>query len=155
MTAILTSPRRALALLIAGSLALSGGALILAINSEDAVGSLFASVVTLPALAVLIGWALLAWLARRVAIGGVPEEPLGAFGLVWGGFRVSLLFAVVPVLCGWLVALALGHDLQFALLRASVLLVVFTALTGIMGGAIFNSSLAVGRWFGRTKAGAE
>ncbi|MEO8176313.1 MAG: hypothetical protein ABI626_06600 [Sphingomicrobium sp.] len=46
----------------------------------------------------------------------------------------------------WLIALALGLDIATPFIRAVVLLAVVTAFTGIIGGAFFNSVLAVQHW---------
>ena len=56
---------------------------------------------------------------------------------------MAFLLATITVIVGWLIALALGLEIETALIRAGVLLVVAMAFTGIIGGAFFNSMLAI------------
>ena len=67
---------------------------------------------------------------------------------VWGGSRVSLLIATIAEMVGCLIALALDLEIATAFVRAAVLLAVVMAFTGIIGGALLNSVLAVRHWRG-------
>ncbi|MES2904762.1 MAG: hypothetical protein V4696_11300 [Pseudomonadota bacterium] len=97
-------------------------------------------------LAILV-WAVLAWTARRFIVGRVGETPANSLPvLIWGAFRVCLLLATVILLVCWLVALALGHGMERPMLQAVVLIVVVTAVSGIIGGATLNSLLAIRHW---------
>jgi hypothetical protein len=136
--------RRALAFVIVGAILLAGGALSLAVTERDPAIFLFQHVLTIRVIAVILIWNLLAWSARRLIVGKLPELRLNSLtALVWGGSRVAFVIATVTVLVGWLIALALGLEIATAFIRAVVLLVVAMAFTGIIGGAFLNLRLAV------------
>ena len=114
---------------------------------------MFGYVANIQAILVLIVWAALSWAVRRLVVGIVEDEPTNSLALfMWGGFRVCLLIATVVLLLGWLIALAVGHALQPALLQAVVLIVVVTAVTGMIGTAAANSWLVVRHWRRRKSA---
>lgn len=140
------SPRSALALVIAAALLLAGGALYLATLVGDPVGPLFRHVLTLQVIAVLLIWFAAAWAARRFIVGKLPKLELNYAGLIWGASRVALLIATVLLLLGWLTVLALGLAVETAFVRAAILLLIVTAITGIAGGAFLNSLLAIQHW---------
>lgn len=138
------SPRLVLAALIAGALALSGGAVALTATGGDAA---FGYIANIQFIIIVLAWAMLALAARWLVVGKVGEIASDSSAmLIWGGFRVCLLLAVVALLLGWVIALALGHDVRRLLLQAVVLMVVVAAVTGIIGGAAINSWLAVRHW---------
>lgn len=140
------SARTGLALVIVGAILLSGGALVLTFTRSDPASSLFQHVLTIQVIGVLLLWSLLAWAARRLTVGKSPKISNSLATLLWGSSRVSLLVATLIVLSDWLIALALGLDIATPFIRAVVLLAVVTAFTGIIGGAFFNSVLAVQHW---------
>src|SRR5918994_2195906 len=109
------SLRHVLAFLIVGALLLSGAALGLTATVGNAA---FGYVANIQIIVVLLAWAALAWAARRIVVGKVEEIASNSrTTFIWGGFRVCLLFATVALLLGWLIALALGHDVQRPLLQ--------------------------------------
>ena len=144
------SPRLVLSVLVAGALLLAGSAFALTATTGNTV---FGYLANIKAILVLIVWAALSWAARRLIVGIVDDEPTNSLALyMWGGFRVCLLLATIVLLLSWPIALAIGHALQPALLQAVVLMVVVTAVTGIIGTATANSWLAVRHWRRRKSA---
>ena len=135
--------RKILALVCVGAFFLAGGALYLAITEANLVGPLFRKVLTLKVMAALFIWFTAAWAARRFAPRKAQTVKFGQTWLVWGGTRVALLIATFVLLMGWLATLALGLALQTAFIRAATLLCVVTAYTGIAGGALMNSMVAI------------
>lgn len=141
------SPRLVLAALVAGALLLAISALGLTASLGN---TAFSYVANIQAILVIVAWAALAWAARRLVVGKIEDKSPRSLALfMWGGFRVCLLLATLGLLVGWLIALAIGHALQPALLQAVVLMVVVTAVTGIIGTAIVNSWLAIRHWHRR------
>lgn len=138
------SPRFVLAVLVAGALLLAASTVGLTATGGNTV---FGYLANIQAILVIIAWAALAWAARRLAVGRIEDKPSNSMAVfMWGGFRVCLLLATVALLVGWLIALAIGHALQPALLQAVVLMVVVTAVTGIIGTAAVNSWLVISHW---------
>ena len=144
------SAKRALAVVIFGAILLACGALSLSVTERDPAASLFQHVLTIKVIAVILIWNLLAWSARRLIVGKLPELRMNSLmALIWGGSRVAFLIATVAALVGWLIALALGLEIATALIRAVVLLAVAMAFTGMIGGAFLNSMLAIRRLRGQ------
>ena len=148
--ASLPSPKPALALVLLAALLIASGALFLTIDRGDVLGPLFRYGPAIQVIAMLFVWSLLAWSARRLIVGKLPTLALNSWAaLIWAGSRVALLFAIISVMAGWLIALVLGLEVETAFARAIVLLVVVTALTGMISGAFLNSFLAVRHWRAR------
>ena len=138
------SARRASAIVIVEATLFAGGAVFLSVTERDPTISLFQHVLTIQVVAVILIWSLLAWSARWLIVGKLPELRLNSLSaLILGGSRVAILIATVTVMVGWLIALALGLEIAPALFRAGVLLAVAMAFIGIIGGAFLNSVLAV------------
>ena len=113
----------------------------------DPVSALLQNPSTLYLLAGLVVWRLLAGAARWIILKALPNVGSEASaGLVWGSFRLALLVATVTALVGWLAAMTMGLALQAVLIEAVLLLVLVTAFTGVLGGAVFDSMLAVRHW---------
>ena len=94
-----------------------------------------------------MAWSLLALGPRWVLVGKLPKRPVSFVPvLIWGGFRVALLVATVTVIVCWLAGLAFGLAVSTTFVRALILILIFSAFTGITGGAFINSMLAVGQW---------
>ena len=137
-------PRRFFVVVVASGIILAAIALFVTEKLGDATSVLFDQLLPIPAIGVLLLWAVIAWVARRALYDQPPDLTLHSRGiLVWVGSRISLLVATVLLLIPWIIALATGHDAMPTLLRAFILVLVVTALTGIIGGAVLNSALAI------------
>jgi len=129
-----------------GAILLAGGALTVTLGRTDAVGSLFEQVLTIPIIVAILAWNVLAWWIRRLIVGRVNDLRLSSTTALWIGTRMSLMIAGITVLIAGLIAMAFGLEIAAALIRAMVLLAFAAAFTGIVGGAWFNSVLAVRHW---------
>jgi len=148
------SPARLwIALVVFAGLAVASGAVFYSATEHDPIGPLFRQSLTAPVIVGLMAWSLLALGARWLLVGKLPKRPVSFVPtLIWGGFRVALLVATVTAIVGWLAALALGLAVSTIVFRALVLILIFSAFTGITGGAFINSMLAIGEW--RRRSGA-
>jgi len=93
----------ALALVIVAALLIAASAVLLT-TQGDPLNGLFRHVLTVPVIAVLVGSNLIAWAARRMALGKLPKIHLkSTAALIWGGCRFAMLVATVTLLLCWLV----------------------------------------------------
>lgn len=138
--------RLLLMLVVLSGLLLASATVFLSVWLGDPVGPLFRQALTIQVILGLVVWFFLAWAARRLIVGKLANMPLASgAAFICGGFRVALLIAAVTLIVCGLASLALGLEIGTAFLRALVLILVVTAFTGIIGGAFFNSLLAVRR----------
>ncbi len=136
-----------LAFVVAAGFLLASGAVILTETKGDPIGPLFRHRLTVQIIVGLVIWSLLAWAARLLVVGKLPKLRLNSMAtFLWGSSRIALLVATVTVMVPWLATLALGLVVETALARATVLLVMITAFTGIIGAAFFNSTLVIRCW---------
>lgn len=142
------SPKTYLAFVIAGAILFAGSALYFAITQGDNYGPLLRHVLSNQAMITILVWSVVALGARWLTVGKLPKSPQNSTTVIWGASRLSLLIAVVLLMIGTLIALAFNLAPQLALFRAFVFLLVVTGLTGIAGGAFYNSMLAVRHWSG-------
>ena len=146
---ILASAKMNLSLMIASAILLAGGALYLAITRGDPVSPLFRHGRTIEIVAALLLWSMAAWAVRRLTVGRLPGLQLNLPGIIWGGSRLAFLVATLLLIVGWLTALAFGLTVKVAFIQAVALLFIVTFFTGIAGGAVINSMLAIQHWRGR------
>jgi len=133
-------------LVFAGGLLVAGIALALAIHFRDAASHKVSVGLPLSVMGAIVLGALLAWIARHLWIGPSPNIPATSrWTRGWIVSRLVLLIATFTLFVGWLLALASGHSLQLAFLGAFLNMIVVTGLSGIIGEAVWNSALVVGR----------
>jgi hypothetical protein len=137
------SATTALTLVVCCAFLMAGAALYLTLGTGDPLKSVFRQVLTIYVIVGLVVWFAAAWLARGLIVGRLPKLQMSATVLIWSGFRIALLIAVVLLLICWLGALALQLPLEVAFVRAAVLLMVVAAFTGMTGGAFLNSTFAL------------
>ena len=93
---------------------------------------------------VILAWGSFAWLVRVLVIGRRPKLTTNSLAiLVFGILRLVLLVASVLAGICWLIALALGLEFAQDLLESFVILVVLSALIGIVGGGIIDVLLTL------------
>lgn len=138
-------PRLLIASVVVAGLCVASGAVFFSATEVDPIGPLFHQALTGQIIVGLLAWSLLALGLRWLLLGRLPKMPISFVpGLIWGGFRIALLVATVIVIVVWLAALVLGLAVATTFFKALVLILMFSAFTGIAGGAFINSILAMG-----------
>ena len=127
--------------------AVVSGAVYVSVTFGDPVGLLFRSILTGPVILGIVSWSLLALALRWLTIGKLVRPPFASkVTYLWGGSRLALILATLALGVTWLVSLALAWSSGAAILGAFIFIVVITAFTGLLGGAIGNSVLVAKHW---------
>lgn len=127
---------------------LFGGALPLAVGFallSEAVGNLSLMLTDRRMWAggvVLVGWSVLALVARQVLCGKPRLQP-STLLLLWCWFRASLSLATLILLVGWAVALLFHGAISSTLVKSLFISALANAVTALVGGACLNSLLAI------------
>ena len=128
--------------IVAASGSLTVGAYFLVSSGIYRASELGAHVINGPVIVAILGWGLATWLVRILVVGKRPKLPAHRLPiLIFGLFRLMLLVATMLAGICWIVALAVGLKFGQDLLEAFVILIVSSALIGIVGGGIINALL--------------
>jgi hypothetical protein len=127
--------------------AAASGAVYVSVTSGDPVGLLLRNILTGPVTLGIVSWSLLASALRWATIGKMVRTQLvSKVALFYWGSRLALILAILALGVTWFVSLALALSSEAAILGAVVFIVMITAFTGLLAGAIGNCVLVAKFW---------
>ena len=132
---------------VQGGLLASAAALIVGFSTRDM--TLSPPIWTIVGLAVIVGWAWLAIIAR-VVFARDARDALRGSRVLWRWFaaRLALYFAAWVMFICWLVTLPIGKPWSGVTGRALILILAVSFLTSLIGQGAINSAVLIVRFRG-------
>lgn len=141
---VLSKERLFLAAMIAGGLIFTTAALFLAQQVTDIIELLFGSVLTGWTMIPLMLWVIAAAGMKHLLIGRTQRTSVITVAMIaWPGLYLSMLIAVVLLAFAWLGSLMFDGAAPGIFSKALVLMIVVSALTRLVVGAISNTALVL------------